>query len=194
MLSSAPPVLRRGQRGSALLEVLLTVIIMAFGLLGLAGLQGKIQLAESESYQRAQAILLLSDMAERISANRAQATSYVTDAPLGTGDTAGDCNGMANIALRDRCEWSKALQGAGETKASSNTGAMLGARGCVTLIQAQNTSAGVCTPGIYQVTVTWQGLHKTAAPSLACASGQYGDESYRRAIANQITIGLPSCT
>jgi type II secretory pathway pseudopilin PulG len=53
---------RKPQQGSSLLEVLITIVILAFGLLGLAAFQSKVQVAEVESYQRAQAILALADM------------------------------------------------------------------------------------------------------------------------------------
>jgi type IV pilus assembly protein PilV len=183
------------QRGSTLLEVLVTVVILAFGLLGLAGMQAKIQLAEMEAYQRAQAILLLSDMIERISANRLQAASYVSSSAYGTGDSQpASCSNVAAGFALDLCEWSNALKGAAEKSGGNNSGAMIGARGCVELVQAPDTTAAVCTPGIYRVTVTWQGLHKTASPSLTCGRGLYGDEAQRRAISNQITIGLPSCS
>ena len=56
MLSPLPPRYAR-QRGVSLVEVLITLLILAFGLLGVAGLQAKMSLAEMESYQRSQAIL-----------------------------------------------------------------------------------------------------------------------------------------
>jgi len=42
---------RKPQRGVSLIEVLVTMVIMAFGLLGLAALNSRIQLGEMESYQ-----------------------------------------------------------------------------------------------------------------------------------------------
>lgn len=185
----------RRQQGITLLEVLVTIVILAFGLLGLAGLQSKIQLAEVEAYQRAQAILLLSDMAERISANRSQAASYVSASVIGTGDSQpASCSSLAAGAARDLCEWSNALKGAAEQKSSANVGAMLGARGCITQAQAADPSAGVCTPGIYLVTVVWQGLHQTSAPASSCGQGLYGTDTYRRAISSRVVVGLPSCS
>ena len=69
-------------RGTSMVEVLVTLVILAFGLLGVAGLQTKVGVAEMESYQRAQALLALSQMTERMSGNTAQATSYVSATPV----------------------------------------------------------------------------------------------------------------
>lgn len=183
------------QQGVTLLEVLITIVILAFGLLGLAGLQSKIQLAEVESFQRSQAIVLLSDMTERISANTANASSYVSASAYGTADSQpSSCTALAAGASRDVCEWSNALKGASETKSSAKVGAMLGARGCVVEIQAQDATTGVCKPGIYQVTVAWQGMGKTVAPSLACGQNSYGDDEYRRAIASRVVVPLMTCS
>ena len=68
------------QRGASMIEVLVTMVIIAFGLLGMAGLQMRMQTSEMESYQRSQALLLLNDMANRIAVNRNHASSYVTGA------------------------------------------------------------------------------------------------------------------
>src|SRR4051812_49346809 len=97
---------RLRQRASTLIEVLVAALILGFGLMGLAGLQARIQTAHAESYQRAQALLLLQDMASRISANRSHAAAYVTTGPIGTGDAQpADCTGLAGVG-RDWCEWS----------------------------------------------------------------------------------------
>ena len=181
-------------RGFTLLEVLITMIVLAIGMLGLANLQSKIHITEVESYQRAHAVLLLQDMVDRINANRANAGSYVSGTVLGTGGTEANCSGISNLATKDRCEWQNALLGASETSGSSNVGAMIGARGCIDLVQASNNAAGVCTPGIYRVSVAWQGLYKTAATAgLLCGKDDYGDDAQRRVIATQVSIGLPRC-
>jgi type IV pilus assembly protein PilV len=195
--------LSRPQRGTTMLEVLVTMIVLAFGMLGLAGLQSKLHLAEMEAYQRGQAVVLLSDMVQRIYANRPSATSYVTGtaSPLGVGDTQPAptaCSALplatpGQLATRDQCEWSNALKGAAEARASTNAGAMIGARGCVEQFQAANPASGVCAPGIYRVTVTWQGLNATVAPALTCGSGLYGAASLQRAISTNVTIGLLQC-
>jgi type IV pilus assembly protein PilV len=184
----------RQQHGVTLIEVLVTIVILAFGLLGLAGLQSKLDLGMIESYQRAQAIVLLTNLAERVTANRANAANYVSADPLGTGDSQpGDCSTVAAGAARDLCEWSNALKGSSEVKSSANVGAMTDARGCVTEIQAPDPTTGICTPGVYRITVAWQGLHQTKEPSVACGNDLYGADGYRRAISTNVSVGLPSC-
>ncbi len=201
----ARPFYNKRQRGTTLLEVLVTIIILAFGLLGLAGLQAKVQSAELESYQRVQAILLLSEMSERISANRSQAASYVSANTLGAGDVSASahcpsvsnglcvCTGLATGTDRDLCEWSNDLKGAGEQKSATSLGAMLGARGCITQGQAPDPTANFCTPGIYLVSVAWQGFNPTTASAYTCGQGLYGTDTYRRVISTQLTVGLPNC-
>ena len=191
-----PPFRYHSQHGVSLLEVLITIVILAFGLLGLAGLQGKIQLAEVESYQRGQAILLLNDMSERISANRTAAASYVSATVRGSGDGQyATCGGQSIGLNRDLCQWSNALKGSSEQKSGSNVGTLTGGRGCIRSVQVANNTPGICTPGIYEVTVAWQGLHKTIAPASTCGQGgSYGsDEGYRRAISARVSVGLTDC-
>lgn len=188
------PIRPMRQHGTSLIEVLVTMVILAFGLLGLASMQSKLHLSMGESFQRAQAVVLLNDFSERINANRAQAASYVSATPLGTDDNSqpSDCSALPSGPSRDSCEWSNALKGAAEKKASANTGAMTGARGCVTQVQAQNLAT--CTPAVYLVTVAWQGLHKTKSPDALCGKDLYGHDAYRRAVSVRVSVGMPACS
>ena len=181
--------------GSSLIEVLVTLVILAIGLLGVAGLQAKISLAESESYQRSQAVLILADITERMSANRFQAANYVVSGTVGTGDNLpANCSGLTPGPAQDLCQWSNALKGAGEQKAGTNVGGMMNAVGCITQVQAPNPALGVCTAGVYQVSVAWQGVNPTAAPALVCGQGLYGSNgAFRRVITAQVTVGTTSC-
>jgi type IV pilus assembly protein PilV len=174
---------RNRQEGTSMIEVLVAIVIVVVGLLGLAGLQSRATLAEMESFQRAQALILLQDMVDRINANRRNSAAYVTTAPLGTGMSVADCAALTGAAM-DRCEWSNALLGAAETQAGAAIGAMIGARGCVEVLSAT-------MPRRYRVSVVWQGLNPTAAPGgTACGAGQYGaNELSRRAVTNTFTIG-----
>jgi len=74
----------RRQAGFNLLEVLVSLLIVTVGLLGLAGTQVVAQRAEQESYQRAQAMILMSDIVDRINANRKVATCYNITPSAGT--------------------------------------------------------------------------------------------------------------
>lgn len=155
--------------GVTMIEVLVTMVIIAFGLLGMAGLQVRLQMSEMESYQRSQALLLLNDMANRIATNRNNASAYVTTAanPLGAGMAACPA-AVATVAQRDLKEWCDALQGAGETTGTGTgaikVGTLLGGRGCVELVGSD-----------YLVTVVWQGNTPLAAPpaSVACGANNY---------------------
>jgi len=181
--------------GYVLLEVLISIIILAVGLLGVAKLQASTRQLEMESYQRAQAVILLQDMVARISANRASASCYaITDpaagAPyLGTGAAAPtNCASGAGKALQqatavaDLAAWQALLVGSAEQDANSNTniGAMIGARGCVSYDAAAD---------LYVVTVAWQGMVESAAPpGLNCAANTYGTETQRRAVSAVVRI------
>jgi type IV pilus assembly protein PilV len=182
------------QGGTSLLEVMITLVLIAFGLLGIAAFQAKAQVGSIEAYQRAQAVLLLEDMQSRMTSNSSQADSYVSATALGTNDgQPAACSGLAAGSARDLCEWSRALKGAAEAQGGSNLGAMTGARGCITQVQAKNEAKGVCTQAIYQLSVAWQGLHATIAPALACGKDQYGADNMRRAISVRLAVGLPHC-
>jgi len=155
------------QRGTSLIEVLVTMVILAFGLLGAAGLQARLQLADMEAYQRSQALILVDDIASRIAINRANASAYVTGAanPLGTGMTCPTT--VATLEQIDAGQWCNALQGVAEVVGTSKAGAMLGARGCIETLNAANKE--------YLVTVAWQGLAPVSAPpaSVACGANLY---------------------
>jgi len=173
------------QRGTSLIEVLVTIIILTIGLLGLAGLQMRLQSSEMEAYQRSQAIMLVNDMAGRIASNRADAASYVTGAgsPLGAGMTT--CPTGATPQEIDSNEWCNALQGAAETMGGGQVGAVVGGRGCVEDLGNNE----------YLVTVAWQGMTPVSAPAPACGQGLYnggtactGDLG-RRVVTTVIRIG-----
>ena len=198
-----------GSRGVTMMEVLVTLLIVTLGLLGAAGMQSRMQVAQLESYQRAQAIVLLQDMIDRINANRKNTANYTTSgltpAYVGNSATAGtevtftwDCTTAPPTitrAQKDLCEWSQLLLGASETTGggANKMGAMNGARGCIDLTAA-------ASPREAQISVVWQGLTPTKVPAaaLTCGSGQYGNEATRRVMVATVKIGclqnLPSST
>jgi len=169
------------QTGFGMLEVLVSIVILLVGVLGLAGLISRSQQAEMESYQRVQAIILLDDMVARINANRKNAASYIgTYEPT----SASTCTG--STAAIDLCQWQNALVGAAEKLGTdTNIGAMIGARGCVFQLDASPTNQ------VYMVSVAWQGMGNTAAPTdnPACGSTtDYGAEEQRRVVTATVQI------
>lgn len=183
------PDVRTGASGFAMLEVLVTLVIILLGLLGAVGLMVRANTSEMESYQRVQAIILLQDMRNRIEANREVASCYSngpTGLVLGTGYTgtpacASGTAAQNAQAVADLTEWNGLLVGSAEASGSTKLGAMLGARGCITQIDATNN--------IYLITVAWQGMAPTAAPHATCGQGQYGSETERRALSVTVRIG-----
>jgi type IV pilus assembly protein PilV len=154
----------RTQSGASMIEVLVTIVIIAFGLLGMAGLQSRLQVSEMEAYQRAQALVLLSDMSSRLTTNRTTAVSYVGTQVKPDNNCNGDFAGATQIKT-DQREWCNALQGAGEVASGTRLGAVVGGRGCVEQISA----------GEYIITVAWQGMVPLTAPppNIACGKDAY---------------------
>jgi type IV pilus assembly protein PilV len=92
------------QTGFTLIEILVTVIVLAIGLLGLAGLQATSLSFNSTAYQRSQATNLAYDIADRMRANVVAARAGNYDIALGAAAPAG-----ANLADTDLREWRQAL-------------------------------------------------------------------------------------
>jgi type IV pilus assembly protein PilV len=168
-------------RGVTMVEVLVAILILTIGLLGTAGLQSIMQTTQVESYQRAQAIVLLQDMVDRLNANRKGVASYVA-ADLGL--SAQNCTLATTVAAKDLCEWNNALFGAAEIRGAQTLGAMTGARGCI-------TNPVATMPREVVVAVVWQGLRATVVPGgTNCGENEYGaDDRHRRALVARITIG-----
>ena len=173
--------------GFSLIEILVTLVIIALGLLGLGAFQMRTQQAGLEAYNRAQALVLLDAIVNRISANRQTAPCYaITTAGgspyLGYADVnhagAITCAGFGDantqqLAVNDLNDWDQTLQGGLESVAGTATGAALGARGCIIFNPATST---------YTVAVAWQGMVETQPPTVACGNNAYGTESRRRVV------------
>lgn len=91
------------QAGFSLLEVLVAMVILALGLLGVAGLQAVSMRNAHSGYLRSQATILAYDMVERMRANTtlARAGSYSV--------AVGSAGGGVGIAATDVTEWKTAL-------------------------------------------------------------------------------------
>jgi len=164
------------QRGAAMMEVLITMLVVAFGTLGFVSLQTKTAFSQIEGYQRTQALILINDISARINLNRANAATYVGNS-IGTDDP-GDCTTPPTLAGKDLCEWSLLIQGAAEFQGTTKLGAMTGARGCITSPAANQ----------YLISIAWQGVQATSAPSSVCGKNAYSNENMRRAVTTVVQI------
>jgi len=187
------PVSRR-QTGMAMLESLFSMAVLMVGMLGICGLQAKTQTSHFEAYQRAQALLLLDDVVNRINANRSAADCYAYTGANGTPYLG--ANGLDHrvdnscaavtgtvqtraIAQNGMTDWDLLLQGAGEIDGGVSRGAMIDARGCISFDAVTD---------MYTVAIAWQGMMPTMAPANPCASGLYGADTNRRVVTASFRI------
>ncbi len=196
-----------------MIEVLVSLLIIVLGLLGLAGLQVRMQQAEFESYQRAQALVLLQDMVERIHLHRGSrnitatcfrfTTNTAAGTPfLGTGSAGAPACGQSafpndNTQVDNAlAEWSSLLQGAAETKGGVAAGAMVGARGCVSYDATTELESppgtALARTGIYTVAISWKGTIDTFAPTVNCGNDNalYVAETRRRVVSTTFRLAL----
>ncbi|MBF0379915.1 MAG: type IV pilus modification protein PilV [Magnetococcales bacterium] len=195
------------QGGFSMMEVLITMLIVSIGLLGVSRLLVRAQLAEMESYQRVQALIILNDIVDRIKINSEAVSCFAfTIPPTGTpyiGET-----GPNSLALPTSCTASVSayntqaittitaldnlLKGAAETKGGNRAGAMIGARGCISYDSSSELLDGlgvaISGTGEYTVAVAWQGLSETFSPTVDCANDLYGTESKRRVVSTTIRL------
>jgi type IV pilus assembly protein PilV len=199
--------MRNRQAGFNMLEILFSLLVVTTGLLGLAGTQVVAQRAEQESYQRAQAMVLMTDIVDRINTNRKAAICYniTTNSGAGTSylGTAGSgkydissysCTALAtnpaavNRALLDLKFIDQMLLGSTETISGGSVGAMLGARTCIGFDAVSQS---------YTVAIAWQGTTSTfspaswpTGPAIAknCALNLYGTDTQRRVVWTTIMV------
>lgn len=117
-LTTLSPVGQKRQKGSSLLEVLIAVLIMSFGLLALGGLAAAAQQYVKMAQFQSVGMALASELGERMRGNVAgfqsdgyvRASAYSTAAvtvPPCANDTA--CT-VAEMAAKDMAEWVNELQ------------------------------------------------------------------------------------
>jgi type IV pilus assembly protein PilV len=142
-------------RGFTLLEVLIALLVFSIGLLGMAGLLVVSVKTNHSAYLRTQASFLAQSMADRMRANMPRVWTQDYDAGYPTGDTdpctgGGPCS-RANVALRDKAEWSTQL-----TDQLPNGSANIV---CVPTagvdVSAQDAENGAPYAGLCTIQITW---------------------------------------
>jgi type IV pilus assembly protein PilV len=156
------------QRGLTLLEVLIAVVVLAIGLLGVAGLQLAALQNGQQSYLRSQASTLAYEIADRMRANRGQAIlgAYMLNAststtPVAPAAPAVDCNSTnctpAQFVQSDLSTW--------YTNVTNTLPA-----GAARIICGTPTAAVACTAGSLQtVQIIWD-EQRTGATNANCAA------------------------
>jgi type IV pilus assembly protein PilV len=200
----------RRDAGFTLIEILVTIVVLALGLLGVVGMQARASATEFESYQRGQALALVRDMQSRLLSSRGVVkTGYLdktvsaTDGSVyfGNGadatnfaDGAGNCpapvaGDALSIAKNQVCTWSQELLGASVKEGANAIGAMVGARGCLVPVvpPQQNALADV------YIVVVWQGIEKRSNPGDAsavalCAGGVNFGDGLRRGVSVRVMV------
>ena len=187
--------------GFSLIEVLVTLVILMFGMLGIAGMMAKGQQMSFESFQRHQALQIAGDMAERLRSNRAQAAAYRAAAPLpglGAGSeytdlvAAGSCQATAcnpaQVVGYDIGMWVGLLQGRSEMQGGVvPVGGIINARGCIELAPV---TVPPLPPNMHRVSVSWQGKldHPGTVYPSACGEGLYGAAGQRRMVSVDVSV------
>ena len=116
----------RQQGGFTLVEVMVTVFVVAVGLLAAAALQAVAKKAAYDAMQRTTASVLAQDILERIRSNSAQINAYamqgaeLTAALPATNCAAAVCTAQ-QLVTYDLSQWQRGLEGAAE-QISDGTG------------------------------------------------------------------------
>jgi type IV pilus assembly protein PilV len=156
------------QHGFSMLEVLITLVIVAIALLGTAGLQAYAMRMGKSGEFRTQAVFLASDIAERMEANKtaAVAGNYAVAAASSPSAAATDCAAGAcdtgTLASWDISEWENAIIAVGLPQANW---------------QIAQTTAG--NPSTYTILIRW-----TDRSSTKTGSGENFSYTATRTVSN----------
>ncbi len=143
-------------KGFTLIEVLIAMIILAFGLLGLAGLQASGLKQNLSAHQRSQATTLAYDFSDRVRTNSMQRITYVDDS-AGDGTEKDSCLTTAgcspeDMAKHDIFAWKNQIT----SSLPSGTGDMTQTAGAGTpCAPASTPTSPACTDDVFTTTITW---------------------------------------
>lgn len=195
--------------GFTLIEILVTILVLALGLQGVMSMQTRAAATEFESYQRGQALALARDMQSRLLSSRGLLTAYL-DASISSTDgsaffgNGSDAINYANAdgvcaaplagdalsqAKHQACSWGSDLRGVAEKEGANAVGAMVGARGCVIRVNPPSSNA----LADFYVVIVWQGIVERAEPAAnspagQCASGVNFGTGLRRGVSFRVLV------
>lgn len=169
------------QRGFSLIEVLVTIVVFAIGLLGAGALQMVSKKATYDAVQRTAAAFHAAEALERLRANGGALDQYLGAVAGGAVPTPGtDCEGATcdavQLAAYDLWLLSESIGGSAEVASDGTAGGGL--------VDAVMCIAGPAdgSSGFYEVAIVWRGRGAMADRSgHDCGAGRYGaDEEFRR--------------
>jgi type IV pilus assembly protein PilV len=168
----------RHQSGAGLIEVAISLLVLAIGALGLGSLQISAKRMGFEAAQRTEAAALAMDLFERLRANRVALLEYAV-ADVGSADGANlpipliDCGDDAcsptQLKAWDLWGWEQALDGA---TSGNSEGGLVRPTACIAIAGRKVT-----------VDIAWQGYRALGVSSEggSCGAGSYGlDDSDRQ--------------
>jgi type IV pilus assembly protein PilV len=186
--------------GFTLIEVLVTFLVIALGLLGLAALQVNTINNGFEAYQRALVTALVDDMAERLRMNPAAVRSgayapFNADAGCIAATSSSEASASltpGDRASHDQCQWADLIDGLAvkaQLTDSRGVAAPIGATGCIEMVAGSGSGESVA-----RVSVAWQGMTAQAAPFASCGADSFKDpdgnpnEAYRRVVYRDVVV------
>lgn len=188
------------ESGFTLIEVLVTFVILAVGVLGIVSLLSVSKTSEYEAVQRTRAVNMADGLLERIRNNPAGVLSYVTggaNPPPGQdridGEPSPNCETAdctpAQMAAHDLWVWEQLLDGSAVTVTDDDgnttpTAGLASPWGCVSFTPWGRFTRG----GQLTVQVQWTGLQEStdgvASGEPVCGGESAGADPFRR----QITV------
>ncbi len=154
-------------QGFTLIEVLVTLVILAIGMLGLAGLQLSALRNNTNAYERSQATLLAYDIIDRARANSSESYAIA----MGTEPTNVHCYGSAKnctpaeLAESDINQWKCSL---GAWQGDTDCQKLANDLHAITTMSSLTNGDGSITieaDGRLTVTITWDETHGGATTS-----------------------------
>lgn len=170
------------QSGFTLIEVLVTFLIVALGLLGLGALQVNTMNNSFENYQRALVTAIVEDMAARIRMNHRAAFIGAYELSLDSAPCSDDDLPLTTVQA-DICAWKRQIEGGTEVASESRrVGAPMGARGCIDRLSIDSGGAWI------RVSVAWVGITPQSETAATCGADEMGDEAYRRVVFRDVAV------
>ncbi|HEX5160977.1 MAG TPA: type IV pilus modification protein PilV [Steroidobacteraceae bacterium] len=142
--------IRRPQAGVSIVEALVALLILSFGMLGIAGLYLESLRSNKTALSRTAAVALVNDMADRIRANRGGLGNYALTSGA-TATTTKQCDTAlctpTEVATWDKATWKTAVTA---TLPNGPDGTI------VPLTSITYTAATATVPARYVVSASWR--------------------------------------